>query len=116
MTADDYRFTPEGAPYFQLIGGCLIEEPSPSYSHQETLISVAMALRVWSERRGEGKLCIAPLDVWLTGGDVVQPDVFYVSQARRIGLREDGMHGAPDLVVEVISQSTERLESDREKD
>lgn len=39
--------------------------------------------------------------------NVVQPDVVYVRPERRLhALRGDAVHGAPDLVVEVLSSST----------
>jgi Uma2 family endonuclease len=51
---------------------------------------------------------ISPMDVHLDDENVVQPDVFWVSGADSLcKLGEDGhWHGAPDLVVEVLSPST----------
>jgi Uma2 family endonuclease len=45
--------------------------------------------------------------VTLADHSVVQPDVIYVSAARH-GVREEGIEGPPDLVVEVHSPSTSR--------
>lgn len=47
-------------------------------------------------------------DTELTLYDVVQPDLFYVSEARKRILTESHVQGAPDLVVEVLSPSTRR--------
>jgi Uma2 family endonuclease len=53
----------------------------------------------------EGELLFAPFDVQLAGHSVVQPDLVYVSRARRDVLGER-IVGAPDLAVEVLSPST----------
>lgn len=38
--------------------------------------------------------------------DVVEPDLLYLSKARSTLLTEKNVQGAPDLVVEVLSEST----------
>ena len=38
--------------------------------------------------------------------DVVEPDVIYISNARAGVLTDKNVQGAPDLVVEVVSEST----------
>ena len=51
---------------------------------------------------------IAPFAVVLDRWNALEPDVLWLSDARSDRLREDGLHGAPDLVVEVLSPSTRR--------
>lgn len=41
----------------------------------------------------------------------MQPDVLFVAKGRLDILREDGVHGAPDLVIEVLSPATAQLDS-----
>jgi Uma2 family endonuclease len=41
---------------------------------------------------------------------VVQPDVLFVAKANFGRLEEDGVHGGPDLVIEVVSPSTAQLD------
>lgn len=48
----------------------------------------------------------APFDVVLTQHDVVQPDLLFLSEARRGQITETHLQGAPDLVVEILSPST----------
>ena len=57
-----------------------------------------------------GRAFVAPFDVFLSDNDVVQPDVFFVANDRLKALQDDGVHGAPDLVIEVLSPSTAQLD------
>ena len=50
---------------------------------------------------------MAPIGVKLDDSNGVQPDIVYVSNERREIIKERGIEGAPDLVVEVLSPSTE---------
>lgn len=89
------------------------EPPAPKWSHQmmvgEVYRQIANAV--------EGKpyrVCIAPSDVRLPKfseaddqvDTVVQPDIFIVSDLRRVDAR--GLCGAPDWLAEVLSPSTAR--------
>ncbi len=49
------------------------------------------------------------MDVHLADHTVAQPDVLYVSPERR-EILQDWIEGAPDLVVEVLSPSTARMD------
>src|SRR6185312_9670042 len=56
-----------------------------------------------------GRLFFAPFDVYLSDYNVLQPDILYISERRKAIVRPDGVYGAPDLVVEVLSPSNARL-------
>ncbi len=53
---------------------------------------------------------MSPSDVELGNGDVYQPDLYYVSRERLGILDKQGAKGAPDLVIEILSPSTARLD------
>ena len=57
---------------------------------------------------GLGRAFIAPLDVELSYGNVVQPDVFVLLNEHFDRITKSRIIGAPDLVVEVASPSTAR--------
>lgn len=104
MTLEEFRALAETNQRIELIDGELIVAPSPTDEHQD---SVGAAYVVLKQIAPGGKAKIAPLDVYL-GGDVVQPDVFWIADDNpRCTLREDGYwYGAPDLCVEVVSPTS----------
>jgi len=40
--------------------------------------------------------------------DVVEPDIVYISKQRASVMTEKNLQGAPDLAIEVLSESTEK--------
>jgi len=110
LTDDDYRLFPEAGPRFQLIEGGLYMSPSPSRYHQAIARNITYLLMKHLERNPIGEVFQAPLDVYLGRHDVFQPDILFVSCGRKGILAEDGVHGAPDAVVEILSPATARLD------
>ena len=53
---------------------------------------------------------LAPFDVVFSNLDVVEPDLLYISRARRSVLTDKHVRGAPDLVVEVLSPGTRKTD------
>lgn len=115
FTVSEYRAMPEGPPYYQLIEGDLIRAPSPNSFHQDIAFNIAYLLRQHVSKHRFGKVCIAPLDVYLSEDTVVQPDVFFLSRKNLALMQTDGVHGAPDLVVEVVSPANGALEMKRKR-
>jgi Uma2 family endonuclease len=106
LTVADYRELPEGPPYYQLIAGDLYRAPSPDLFHQDILGNLHFILRLYLERHPVGTVHLAPSDVQLSGLNVHQPDLYFVSNARKSVLTKQGAEGAPDLVVEILSPQT----------
>ena len=116
LTVSDYLLLPEGGPRCQLIEGDFIMAPSPRRFHQDIAGNVFALLREHVKRTRKGVVMIAPFDVYFDDHNVYQPDVLYISAARtKKILLEDGVHGAPDLVVEVLSPGTARLDKDAKR-
>lgn len=104
MTSTEYFNTPESLLPAELAFGTLQVRDAPSASHQGAVGSFFVALREHVRTRALGDVWVAPLDVVLDEARalIVQPDLLYVSRGRSeiVGRR---IHGAPDLVVEVLS-------------
>jgi Uma2 family endonuclease len=67
------------------------------------------ALEAWLREHPVGEVYAAPLDVILSDVDVVEPDLLFVSNERAEVLGT-WIHGAPDLVVEILSPGTRRTD------
>ena len=60
-----------------------------------------------------GEWRVAPCDVYLDDLNVVQPDLFWVSpENQNCHLIDNYWHGAPDLVIEILSPGTTRRDRD----
>jgi Uma2 family endonuclease len=110
LTAEDYRALPEGGPRYQLVDGELHMAPAPNSYHQEIVWNLSQILGSYIRERPVGRIYLAPYDVYLSEHDVVQPDLLFLSKDRQHLRKEDGLHGPPDLVIEVISVSTSQLD------
>jgi Uma2 family endonuclease len=106
LTYADLLLWPEDGQRHELIDGEHSVSGSPTVRHQRVLRDLFMALAAFVEQHGLGEVLFAPLDVLLSDHDVLEPDLFYVARERSSLLAERCVHGAPDLVVEVRSQST----------
>ena len=61
----------------------------------------------FAERNDLGEAFVSPLDVLFAEGDDLEPDILFVRSGRDDALTHRGLEGPPDLVVEVLSVSTE---------
>ena len=104
LAYEDYASLPDDERY-ELIDGELIAMPSPKEIHQAICGAIFMSVGMFANAMMMGRTYFAPFDVILSDFNVVQPDIIFVSNARShiIG---DYIHGAPDLVVEILSPST----------
>ena len=110
ITRYDYQEMPQGPPYYQVIEGDLVMSPSPNTFHQNITGNIYFLLRQHLSKNPVGEVFMAPLDVFLSDVNVYQPDVIFVSNERRSIIRDHGIEGAPDLVVEALSPATARYD------
>lgn len=107
FTVRDYKALPESeTKRYELLGGELVVVPSPTWRHQEISSRLLYQLQAFVDEHSLGYVVAAPLDVVLSDEDVVQPDILFISHERASIIREDGVYGAPDLIVEILSPST----------
>ena len=108
LTWDDYVLFPEDGMRHELIDGEHYVTPAPFLRHQEIVGRLFLAIGNYLVARPIGRVFVAPLDVILSKFDVVEPDLLYVSNERAPQLLKDWVRGAPDLVIEVGSESTRK--------
>lgn len=90
---------------YEILEGELMMTPAPNWEHQSVLANIFRALDRHARASGCGVVRFAPVDVILAETVVVQPDLLFIAQERRGIIRERGVFGPPDLVVEVVSDS-----------
>ncbi|MEX1178477.1 MAG: Uma2 family endonuclease [Nitriliruptor sp.] len=94
----------------ELIDGELFVSPSPIQRHQLAVAAILAAFHVHVRRHG-GLAFPAPMDVMFAPGTVVQPDVIVLGAEHAAQLADERfIDVVPDLVVEVSSPSTRRLD------
>ena len=109
-TARDYWNLPDGARA-ELIDGKLYDMAPPSFTHQMIVGGLTQILRNHvNAQGGPCKVIPAPFAVNLFADDTtyLEPDVSVICDPSKIS--EHGCEGAPDLVVEVVSPSSRRMD------
>lgn len=107
LTYEDYCALPDDGRRYEILAGELAVTPAPTPRHQEALGNLFAQLHAHVGARGLGKVYVAPIDVILARTSVVEPDLVFV-RAERLALVSDrGIEGSPDLIVEVLSPTTE---------
>ena len=105
-TYDHYAALPDDGKRYEIINGVLyMAPPSPSGWHQKSVIRLSHYLFDHVELNGYGQVFVAPFDVELTPGTVVQPDVCVLLNESSEKYIISRIIGGPDLVIEVLSPS-----------
>jgi Uma2 family endonuclease len=111
FTYEDYAAMPDDGKRYELIWGEVVVAPSPNVEHQGVSCSLLVSIASYVNNHALGWVFPSPLDVVLDAHNTVQPDILFVSKARETVITRENIRGAPDLVVEISSPSTE----DRDK-
>lgn len=107
ITWRDVQQMPDDGNRYEAIAGELHVTPSPSSRHQRVSWRLSMAFDRLLCEPGHGLGYYAPMGVEFPAtGEGVQPDILFVSRARRGIIEKAGVVGAPDIVVEILSPST----------
>jgi Uma2 family endonuclease len=110
LTYDDLASFPDDHLRRELIAGELFVTPSPIRAHQWAVMRITQALANHADEHG-GLVYPAPMDVVFSPSDVVEPDVVFLGSDRAQHLTDERfVDVVPDLVVEVSSPSTRRLD------
>src|SRR5215218_2890448 len=110
LTYDDYLLFPEDGQRHEVLDGEHYVTPSPFVQHQRISGRLYKPLSSWVEERQLGEVLYAPVDVVLSLHDVAVPDLVYISNERAGLVTDKNIQGAPDLVIEIISPSTRRMD------
>lgn len=104
-TYEDYTKTPNDIKY-ELIEGDLIMTPAPITKHQRISRKLEFYIEKHVMENNLGEVFDAPYDVHLDDENVLQPDILFVSKERLSIINEKNINGAPDLTIEILSESS----------
>ncbi len=107
LTADQLEQFPDDGKRREIIRGELHVSPATVRDHQFLVKRVLGLLVREIDEKGHGEAFPGPVDVRFSPGDQVQPDVIALSNSRLHAYQDHVMHGAPDIVVEILSPSNE---------
>ena len=117
-TYQDYLDIP-GDDRYELINGEFILVSAPNTGHQFASMGFSLELGGFVRDRDLGWVIAAPFEVVLTdpeGINIIQPDIIFVSREREHIITRANIQGAPDLLVEILSPSTGRLDRTTKRD
>jgi Uma2 family endonuclease len=109
LTIAEFRameFDDDDTFYYELLEGELVQKSAPNPFHQRVSGNIFFALRSYVSQNNLGEVFYAPVDVFLDEYNLLQPDVLFLSNDRKNLVTIDGILGAPNLVVEIVSPST----------
>jgi len=110
VTYDDYLTLPDDGKKHEIIDGELYMTAAPLTNHQRVSGRIEFELRKFVTENKLGEVFYAPLDVVLSMTDIVQPDILFVSKDRSHIITKKNIIAAPDLIIEILSETTETLD------
>ncbi|HID54548.1 MAG TPA: Uma2 family endonuclease [Anaerolineae bacterium] len=110
-TYEDYLRLPDDGRRYEIIQGVLYVANAPSYDHQFIVATLSRLMGNFAADKQMGVIITAPFEVHLPGiAKPVQPDILFIAKDRIPSPGTQIFEGAPDLIVEVLSPSSLRLD------
>src|SRR5438552_18973974 len=106
LTYEDYCLLSTDGKRHEIIDGEHFVTPSPLTLHQRVVTRLTYFLMAYLQAHPLGEVFVSPYDIVFSRFDVVEPDLLYISKERSGIITRKNVQGAPDLVVEVLSEST----------
>lgn len=110
LTYEDLARIPEDGQRHEILDGVHYVTASPVPRHQRVLHRVTLRIGNHVEARQSGEVFGSALDTILSKHDVVVPDLQFIATERRAIIKDKNVQGAPDLVIEILSPSTGRID------
>lgn len=112
-TVDDIEALPDGKRA-ELIDGEMFMMASPKTVHQELLIQLSIEIALYIRgKKGKCRVLPAPFSVYIKkdNRNYVEPDISVICDKEK--LDDEGCHGAPDWVIEILSPSSRKMDCER---
>jgi Uma2 family endonuclease len=96
---------------YELIDGEIMRKQAPKPLHQQIAWRLTSAIDRFLKENPIGQAFFSPIDVFFDDYNNTQPDLLFISSARSFIIDlENGIMGAPDLIVEIISPSSIKID------
>ncbi len=96
---------------YELINGELMKKQAPKPLHQQVSRRISAAFETFLKEKPVGVFFYSPIDVFFDDYNRSQPDLLFISDDRSFIVDlENGIMGAPDLIVEIISPSSIKMD------
>lgn len=95
----------------ELIDGELFIMDAPGLDHQDILMGLSFQIELYIQRKkGKCRIVPAPFGVYIKKDihNYVEPDISLICDEEKLDRK--GCHGAPDLVIEIVSPSSGRMD------
>lgn len=98
-----FKTLPEGT-LAEVIDNHLPMSPAPNPFHRRVAVSLTSKLNAFISQHQLGEIFAAPVDLYLDEfSNAVQPDILYISKDNKLTIDREGLHGVPDLIIEILS-------------
>lgn len=102
---------------YELINGKLVKKAAPKPLHQLVSQRFEFVLESYLRQNPLGQYFHAPVDVFFDDVNGTQPDICFVSKERAFLIdMNEGILGAPDIIVEILSPGSVRYDRGDKKD
>jgi Uma2 family endonuclease len=96
---------------YELINGIIMRKAAPQPMHQFIVRRLSKAFEKLLDENPLGEFLTAPIDVFFDKYSRAQPDLLFIREDRTFIIDlVDGIMGAPDLIVEIISPGSVRMD------
>ncbi len=103
-----FKMLPEGT-LAEVIDNELFMSPAPTPFHQRIITSLLTDLNYFVRSNSLGEVFSAPVDLYLDEeSNAVQPDILFISNSNPLIIDQEGLHGVPDLIIEILSPGNKK--------
>ena len=102
---------------YETIGGEKFMAPSANAYHNNVMGGIYTLMSMYVRQNKLGYVFTDSVDVYLPDGNIFKPDMVVIKKENAAIINwQGGIHGVPDMVVEVLSRSTRKKDLTVKKD